>query len=152
MSRLSKGLPGTYVLVLECAQPGDVVVGRLGRLEVREGYYVYIGSAFGPGGVRARVARHLRADIRRHWHVDYLRERARVVEVWYREEAVRREHEWAVAVGGMRAAEVARRGFGCSDCRCETHLFYFPRQPAVRAFRRRVGAPVYSFTVGGPST
>ena len=144
-------LPGTYVLVLACNVAGKLTVGRLGTMELRKGFYVYVGSAFGPGGVRARVLRHLRDTERCHWHIDYLRERARVVEVWRREEPLRREHEWAAAVSKMRGASVVRRGFGSSDCRCETHLFYFARRPSVRAFRRIVGAPVYSFKVGGPS-
>jgi len=44
------------------------------KLDLLPGYYIYIGSAFGPGGVRARMLRHLRADKPKHWHIDYLRE------------------------------------------------------------------------------
>ncbi|HYA22015.1 MAG TPA: DUF123 domain-containing protein [Thermoproteota archaeon] len=36
------------------------------------GLYLYVGSARGPGGLRARVARHLRRDKVRKWHIDYL--------------------------------------------------------------------------------
>ena len=34
------------------------------------GCYVYAGSARGPGGIRARVRRHLRPDKTPHWHID----------------------------------------------------------------------------------
>ena len=40
------------------------------------GDYVYAGSAFGPGGTRARVSRHLRTDKKPHWYIDRLSARA----------------------------------------------------------------------------
>ncbi len=37
--------PGTDALLLACATEQSVVVGRLGTLSVRPGYYIYVGSA-----------------------------------------------------------------------------------------------------------
>jgi hypothetical protein len=34
-------------------------VGRLGNLRLQRGYYVYIGSALGPGGVHGRLGHHI---------------------------------------------------------------------------------------------
>ena len=46
--------PGTYALMLQADRRQTVQVGRLGQLAVEPGCYVYVGSALGPGGVRAR--------------------------------------------------------------------------------------------------
>jgi Uri superfamily endonuclease len=63
--------------------PFSLRVGKLGILNGRSGYYVYIGSAFGPGGLQARVRRHLKAVSCLHWHIDYVRQILPIVEVWY---------------------------------------------------------------------
>ena len=79
--------PGTYALILQCDLNDRVQIGRLGEIELRPGYYIYVGSAFGPGGVKARVERHWRTDKRKHWHIDYLREHVTPVEAWISYEA-----------------------------------------------------------------
>lgn len=129
--------PGTYALVL-CSETDQLIrVGRLGAVRVPWGFWVYIGSALGPGGVRARVGHHLRISPRPRWHVDYLRARTRLVEVWYAYDAERREHDWAEAMRSRRHAD-SLPGFGVSDCRCESHLFRFEQRPTHRAFARRL--------------
>ncbi len=121
--------PGTYVLVLRSSRSRTVRVGRLGQLQLRPGYYLYVGSAFGPGGLRARIEHHCRRADRPHWHIDYLRRYTRLEGVWY---CCRRcEHEWATAIGRLPGAAVAMPGFGSSDCRCQTHLFWFPEAPEM---------------------
>jgi len=122
--------PGTYLLVLRCSAARGVRVGRLGTLRLRPGWYVYAGSAFGPGGLRARIQHHMRRAARPHWHIDTLRRFARVESVRYVCDA-RCEHEWAAAIGAMPGGEVAMPGFGSSDCRCPTHLWYFEQEPGL---------------------
>jgi Uri superfamily endonuclease len=58
---------GTYALVLKSSSDPKVEVGKLGRLHVRPGFYVYVGSAFGPGGLKARIAHHMKISARPHW-------------------------------------------------------------------------------------
>jgi Uri superfamily endonuclease len=108
-----------------------LAVGRLGRFVFPAGYYVYAGSAQGPGGLPARLARHRRREKRHHWHVDYLLARARLVEVWTVVSSQRLECAWAEAVTGLPGAQVLVPRFGASDCRCPAHLVYFPRPPAA---------------------
>ena len=127
--------PGTYALLLRCDQDMSVQIGRWGRLVTRPGYYVYVGSAFGPGGLRARVLRHWRRDKTPHWHLDYLRAITTPVLVWYSRDARRLEHRWAQALAqlpGMRPVQ----GFGCSDCRCAAHLFFAAKRPTLATFAR----------------
>ena len=128
--------PGTYALVLENARPARVAVGRLGSIDLRRGFHVYVGSALGPGGLQARVGRHLGPARAVHWHIDYLRRAARIVEVWYVLDSVRREHAWAETLGGLAGASIPMPEFGASDCACSAHLFHFPSVPRLATFAR----------------
>jgi Uri superfamily endonuclease len=132
--------PGTYALLLRASRRRRLRIGRLGDLEIRPGFYVYVGSAFGPGGVRARVRHHRARSRRPHWHVDHLRRVARPCAVWYSHDRVRREHGWAALLARSRGASVPLAGFGASDCACGSHLIFFASLPPLRGFRRRVRA------------
>ena len=103
-------------------QPHTLTVGRLGAFEFSPGSYVYVGSALGPGGLRARVARHLRAEKRPHWHVDALTAIAPVSEVWWAISPDRMECEWARALANLPGVTIPIPRFGASDCRCPGHL------------------------------
>lgn len=117
-------------------------VGRLGELTLPAGYFVYIGSAFGPGGVAARVARHCRCDKPLRWHIDYLRSVSEPVGVWFSDASAPLEHEWARQVGQAQLEAIP--GFGCSDCQCPSHLFTARvRRDLDKALASLSGAPVY---------
>ena len=136
-SRELQAQPGSYALILECRQPARVEAGALGLLEVLPGWYVYIGSAFGPGGVRARCLRHCRGG-RPHWHIDYLRPLCRLQAVWFTHDPLRREHQWAKLMARTRGAGTPFPGFGSSDCGSPSHLFLLLKPPSFAAFKRRV--------------
>ena len=128
-----KSDPGTYALILKSNSNAKILVGRNLEMILAPGYYVYIGSAFGPGGLKARVLRHLGKTKSRHWHIDYLREFVTPVEVWYSHEPEHLEHDWAGAllnINGMHPV----KGFGCTDCRCCSHLFWSEALPEFRRF------------------
>jgi Uri superfamily endonuclease len=50
---------GTYALLLNLPRAIHLRVGKFGAYRFPQGDYVYVGSAFGPGGLRARITRHL---------------------------------------------------------------------------------------------
>ena len=127
--------PGTYVMILQSRTPRSLPVGRLGCVELSPGYYLYVGSAFGPGGVRARLSHHLRVSVKPRWHIDYLRRIAEPVAVWFHVGDRRQEHVWASSVGRSHGMEVVIPRFGASDCRCESHLFFSETAPSLAAFR-----------------
>jgi Uri superfamily endonuclease len=131
---------GTYALLLWAEDERTIEVGALGEMVVRPGWYVYVGSAFGPGGLWARVRRHARGDGALHWHVDYLRAVTTLASVWYTDDATRRECTWAGVLRGHAAARVPMTGFGASDCDCPAHLTAFPDAPAFDAFCQRLRA------------
>jgi Uri superfamily endonuclease len=114
-----------------------VQIGRLGRLRLAPGFYVYVGSAGGPGGVAARLAYHRRPPRRPHWHVDYLKAAARLVDIWYATGRTCREHEWARRLARAPGALTPLPGFGASDCTCAAHLLYFAERPSPAVLGRR---------------
>jgi Uri superfamily endonuclease len=123
--------PGTYALVLAATKRQTISVGRLGTFDVCLGFYVYIGSAFGPGGLAARIGRHARQEKAFRWHVDYLRAVADLVEVWFRPGRRRQECSWAKRLAWMPGAGTPMPGFGASDCSCRSHLMYFRERPVL---------------------
>ncbi|RMI13597.1 MAG: GIY-YIG nuclease family protein [Calditrichaeota bacterium] len=128
--------PGTYILILHLPEGREIQVGKLGRFTFPRGYYAYVGSAFGPGGLEGRWRHHLRKAARPHWHIDYLRAHAVIEEIWYVAGGPPREHEWAERLRRWPESRPAAPGFGASDCRCAGHLFYFPRgRPALEDFQ-----------------
>jgi Uri superfamily endonuclease len=112
---------GTYVVLVHV--PYDLVlsVGGLGERELKAGYYAYVGSA--QRGLEQRVARHLRKQKPTHWHIDYLLARARAVDIVVAQSEERKECEVAEKLA-KRFEHI--RGFGSSDCKCGSHLFYSP--------------------------
>ena len=131
--------PGTYVLVLSSGSNDLIQIGKLGALQLQSGFYVYIGSALGPGGVRARLAHHLKISLQSHWHIDYLRAHTRVEEIWYCRDGRRLEHIWAERIESAEGSSVPLVGFGATDCRCESHLFFFRQRPSLERFRQLLG-------------
>ena len=129
--------PGTYALILRAQAEETISVGRLGVMAVRPGWYVYVGSAFGPGGVKGRVGHHTRPQTKPHWHIDYLRQVAPLVEIWYTHDPIRHKHTWASLFHHLPDATIPLPRFGASDCTCPSHLFYFPTAPAFTTFQRQ---------------
>ena len=115
--------PGTYAIIMKLANFAEITVGKLGTFNFQSGYYTYIGSAFGPGGLKARVGRHLKSSKKLKWHIDYLREYMDVVDVKFTVSTDKKECLWAANLaenGGVNPV----KGLGSSDCKCVSHLFY----------------------------
>ncbi len=124
---------GTYLLLLRLPhnQPA-YPIGRLGTFDLARGYYLYVGSAFGPGGLAARIGHHSRRQkARPHWHIDHLRSVMKLQEVWCIVGPLRLESSWCEALTLTPGFSMPVRGFGSSDTRAPSHLFYSPVRPAV---------------------
>jgi Uri superfamily endonuclease len=123
MQSLRNG-PGIYTLVLFLPQPSRIAVGSLGAIDFARGYYSYTGSAMGPGGLK-RVERHIQVlegtKTTRRWHIDYLLPHTILVEAFTTRTTRDLECSIAKAIG-KRLKAVPR--FGCSDCRCSSHLYF----------------------------
>lgn len=126
------GRAGTYVLFLELARTCKIVVGRLGAIQFDGGLYAYVGSARGPGGLGARLKRHLSRPKRKRWHIDFLLERARPRGAMVFLSGVREDSLAAV----LKSFLPSIRGFGASDDPAsESHLFYLGNEPFEAARR-----------------
>ncbi|MEJ2012048.1 MAG: GIY-YIG nuclease family protein [Anaerolineales bacterium] len=125
--------PGTYLLDIQLRRPIILSPGRLGTFEFEAGQYLYIGSARGAGGVRARLRRHqaLAKTNVRHWHVDDLLAAGDLRGSWWTNANGANECAWAELLGGYGAREPV--GFGSSDCRCAGHLVFMSSGHALEA-------------------
>ena len=120
---------GSYLLVLENRRSREIPVGKLGCLLFKAGYYVYVGS--GMNGVDKRVARHRSGNKRHHWHIDHITPAPmRITRVYTIRRKARLEGE--IAARMERIAPRPIQGFGSSDSKKSSHLFYFPGPPNHR--------------------
>ncbi|MBN1366098.1 MAG: GIY-YIG nuclease family protein [Syntrophaceae bacterium] len=136
-----KSKPGTYALVLRSLKNTSTQIGRRGRLRIVPGYYIYVGSAFGSGGVQARISRHCRKTKSKHWHIDYLLEEVDPIFAWYSNEPTNLEHRWARILSEMEEISPVK-GFGCTDCKCLSHLFVMKKKPSLARFTRAINSPI----------
>lgn len=129
---------GAYALVIDLIRPLALGIPRYSGSVLPTGRYVYCGSAYGPGGIAARVGRHLRTDKKLRWHVDHLTHAGTVVDVM--PVIGGRECDLLAAVLTTPGAHVPLRRFGGMDCiSCPAHLVAVG--PAFVAAESIGGAP-----------
>ncbi len=117
---------GIYALVLEVLRNLELAIGSLGSVRIESGMYCYIGSARGFGGLRARIAHHLRrSKPRLWWHIDYLttQHEVRILHIIYAVTNQDLESCFAKTVNETRCWNPAIPRFGSTDRRDYTHLF-----------------------------
>ena len=115
---------GVYCLCISVEAQTQIRVGALGELTFLQGKYVYVGSAL--KGLRSRITRHIKNSLGKgnvtHWHIDYLlrdkKVNVRTVYQKYTEEKEECKLAESVSQHGEPILD-----FGCSDCRCVSHLF-----------------------------
>jgi Uri superfamily endonuclease len=91
-------------------------------MSLDKGHYLYFGSA--QAGLMPRLARHMRPDKKRHWHIDFLTCEALIVGALTFAGDKETECRLAATVSGIPGIEPIGDGFGSSDCGCPTHLFH----------------------------
>lgn len=119
---------GIYCLIFE-NKACEIEVGKKGVLVFPTGFHIYAGSALGSGGLK-RVGRHVSFSRYKNrpprWHVDYLHLNSsfRLVSAVCALTSAKLECELARRIGGDFVS-----GFGCTDCKCGSHLFYRTEYP-----------------------
>lgn len=114
-------IKGAYVLVIKLDDAVAINLPGQRCIPLVPGTYLYVGSANGPGGIKARLTRHFKPVKKLHWHVDQLTTKTGRVS--------------AIAVPGGNECELRKvltnlgqfqtiiPGFGSSDCgHCSSHL------------------------------
>jgi len=98
----------------------------LGILNLKKGYYYYVGSA--QKNLIQRIERHKRKRKKLHWHIDYLTTHSNIsiTNTLILENAAKQEE--CVLVSKLISLEKFShpiKNFGNSDCNiCESHLLY----------------------------
>jgi Uri superfamily endonuclease len=114
-------LHGIYILLINLEKTVNVTVGAQGRIQFKKGLYAYVGS--GQKNVEKRIKRHLRKEKRKFWHIDYLLSNcaAKIVKVLFKEAE---KTEECIVAKTIDKKNTPIFSFGCSDCKCKSHLFY----------------------------
>lgn len=114
-------MKGCYCLIIELDETSEIEIGKkLGKIRFRKGYYVYVGSAM--NSLESRIRRHLSHAKKLHWHIDYFLKSGEITEIVYNQSARKIECELSQC---LASKSVGIEDFGCSDCTCESHLYYF---------------------------
>lgn len=116
---------GSYLLILRVNTKFSTNIGNLKNLTFAEGYYVYVGSA--KKNLRQRLERYRRGSKKKHWHIDYLLERAKLTKIVPIVSSEPLECQLASRLALI--ADDRIKNFGASDCNCLSHLFYFKGDP-----------------------
>ena len=117
--------PGTYTLILRVPKSSEISVGVLGTRYFMSGFYTYTGSALGlHSNLHTRVARHMRSEKRRRWHIDYLLDVADIFCVVFCISPKRLECAVVNALYKQGLVDIPAEHFGSSDCKsCASHLY-----------------------------
>jgi len=120
----SQGLKGTYLLFIRLDKKLTINLSNK-QFCLEKAYYIYVGSAFGAGGLKSRVSRHLLKTKNKRWHIDFLTcsDHSEVVGVVY---FINQKIE--CYLGNLFSTFSSLEpvfGFGNSDCKenCDSHLF-----------------------------
>ncbi len=114
-------MKGIYVLVIQLNENIEVRIGRLGKFLFIKGLYAYVGSA--QVNLKKRIERHFRKEKQVFWHIDYLLQKpeSEILKVFYK---TANKPEECVIANKITAQGNPVKGFGCSDCKCLSHLIY----------------------------
>ena len=121
---------GTYLLCLFLPYSKIIQIGKIGKISFKRGYYYYIGKAFGKGGFKGRILRHLNKSTKKRWHIDYLKIFCKI--------------KFIVLFPFLniecKLADILKdyfefvNGFGATDCKCKSHLFYTKKRGDIPLF------------------
>ena len=111
---------GIYCLIINVRKDIKEKIGALGKINFKKGKYVYVGSA--QNNLEKRIARHLSKDKKLKWHIDYLlsNKNVKIEKTLYKKADKQQECKTACFLNKF---ETPIKNFGCSDCRCYSHLF-----------------------------
>lgn len=125
---------GIYALVIKLPKSKCIRIGKLGKIRFRKGYYVYIGSAL--NSLEARLARHERKRKKMHWHIDYFLKHSKIAGILTKITPFKEECGASKQILALDLSSPVKK-FGASDCNCNSHLFFFNKNPlTIRKFTR----------------
>lgn len=136
-------MKGCYCLIIEVDENQHLKIGRKLEIDFKKGFYVYIGSAM--NSLESRVKRHLSKRKKLHWHIDYLLKNNEITEVIYN---LDKKVECDLSQQLVKKNKYIK-DFGCSDCDCESHLFYFKnKKEAIEEVKNAYNSIACPFRIG----
>lgn len=122
-------MPGSYLVWLYMKHGAHLI--RPTKTVLSPGWYVYAGSAKGPGGLRPRLSRHLAKDKTIRWHIDQLTTKDIRRYGWAWIDAC--ECSLISQLQDLPSFHHVVRGFGSSDCsQCQSHLLKWLELPSKK--------------------
>jgi Uri superfamily endonuclease len=109
---------GAYCLIIKLDNDKDIKINKRTQF-FKKGYYCYVGSAL--NNLDKRIERHKSQEKKMHWHIDYFLKHANIIDVkrFISDEKI----ECGLADKVNTISDDSIKGFGCSDCNCDSHLF-----------------------------
>lgn len=114
---------GSYQILFTVRKDFELKAGARPIDALRSGLYVYTGSAM--NSLDSRVRRHLSAEKKLRWHIDYLLNspEVKIVEALIFRSKWREECSRNLFAAGLQDSEMPLIRFGSSDCNlCRSHL------------------------------
>ena len=140
-------MKGCYCLIIKLDKNSTIRIGKkLGKIEFKKGYYVYVGSAM--NSLEARIKRHLSDEKKLHWHIDYFLKESEIEKVICNVSPKKVECELSQFIASRTCGI---ESFGCSDCDCESHLYYFEsKNQAVQTVKDAYDSLAIDFRIINP--
>lgn len=124
---------GVYLLEILLHKSREIEIGARGRFEFPAGYYYYCGSA--QRNLKARIDRHRSQSKKLYWHIDYLLQKADLIDFYTWDSGRSGECKLASYLQNNINGNIIVKGFGASDCDCKSHLFYFKEAVRNKVFK-----------------
>jgi Uri superfamily endonuclease len=121
---------GCYVLLIKLNEDKPIKIGK-SQFFFKKGFYIYVGSAL--NGLEHRIQRHLRENKNMYWHIDYLLQYGKIINVFYKESIFREE---CFITNKFADILISVPGFGSSDCKCNSHLFFGSQSEITRIIHK----------------
>ena len=111
---------GAYLLLLNLLHPVTFSTKSLYKIDFPPSWYIYAGSAYGLGGVRARLLHHCNRNKKIHWHIDQLSVFADTFAMIFFGD---NECRLLRILEKSKDFRFPLKGFGSTDCQsCASHL------------------------------
>ena len=116
-------MKGIYCLIIFLDKDKSINIGKR-IIFFPKGFYCYVGSAL--NSLKKRIERHYKKNKKMHWHIDYFLKEAAIIDI----KTTNNKNECRLSRKISKLADSAIKGFGSSDCKCLTHLYYFKKNPS----------------------
>lgn len=127
----------TYILILKLNKNLSIEIGKIGKIFLKKGYYLYVGS--GKRNLEKRIQRHIKREKNIYWHIDYLTSNKNfsIKEIYLFDKL----NECRLAKIFIEKNFSYIINFGSSDCNCKSHLFFSENlknfKIVIESFERR---------------